>query len=98
MERVTRFFLQSLHILKKESGCQRWNAICDDTVEIAILQSPLYFPSFQFGKEQLWQLFFHPPTTIEESVILQFFTTQEKSPFFLFLLLQSLLDLHLPTI
>ncbi len=91
-QRVTRFFLQSLHTLKKESGAQRWNDICNDTIELVFQIAPNYFPSFLFSKETIWQLFFHPPQTIQESVLLVFFSTQEKSPDFLFTLLRALTD------
>ena len=92
-ERVTRFFLQSLHTLKKESGGQRWNVICDDTVHLAMTIGPSYFSSFfQFQKEEIWQLFFHPPPRVQDSFLLQFFSQQDQSPSFLFLLLQALTD------
>lgn len=91
--RVTRFFLQSLHTLKKESGGQRWNEICDNTVVLALHEGPFYLPLIsQITKEELWQLFFHPPSTLQESVLLQMFASQEQSPPFLFLLLQCLTD------
>lgn len=90
--RITRFFLQSLQILKKESGSQRWNAICDDTVDLAIALGPKYFRSFQIEKDELWQLLFHPPQTIQESTILHFFFLQENTPMFLLILLQALTD------
>ena len=91
-ERVTKFFLQSVHTLKKESGMQRWNAICDDTVELAVAMAPKYFSSFLFSKEALWQLLFYPPQTPQESTLLSFFSTEKKSPDFLFLLVRALTD------
>lgn len=89
LTRVIQFFLQSIHTLKKESGGQRWNEICNATAELALVKSPF---SICFGKEELWSLFFHPPQTLEESPILLYFSTQEKFPQFLFLLLQALTD------
>lgn len=88
-ERVTRFFLQSLHTLKKESGGQRWNEICNDAVELAFTKCPFYLA---FAKEDLWQLLFHPPPRVQDSFLLQFFSQQDQSPSFLFLLLQALTD------
>ena len=87
-KRITHFFLQSIHTLKKESGGQRWNEICENTVENAFT----YFPSFPFSKDELWKLFFYPPQTIQDSLILSFFQREETSPKFLFLLLESLTD------
>ena len=87
--RLIQFFLQSIHTLKKESGGQRWNEICNATAELALVKSPF---SISFGKEELWSLFFHPPETIQESKILQFFQKQEECSPFIFLLLQALTD------
>ena len=65
--RLLQFFLQSIHTLKKESGGQRWNEICNATAELALVKNPF---SISFRKEELWKLFFHPPETIQESTIL----------------------------
>jgi hypothetical protein len=91
-QRVARLFLQTIHILKNESGGQRWNAICEDAVDLAFFLWARYFPVAPFSKESLWQLLFHPPTYVQESPILLFFVSQESSPEFIFSLMQALTD------
>lgn len=88
-QRVTRFFLQSIHTLKKESGSQRWNEICENASFFAFMKLP--FPS-EFSQDSLWQLFFEPPATVQESPILLFFSKYEEFTELQFILLQILND------
>lgn len=86
-QRVTRFFLQSIHTLKKESGGQRWNEICEHAAFFAFMKLP-----YGFSQDSFWQLFFEPPATIGESSILVYFSNSEDITDILFTLLHVLTD------
>lgn len=91
-QRVTRLFLQTIHTLKNESGGQRWNAICEDTIDLAFYLWARYYSVPKVSRESLWQLLFYPPPSVQESSLLLFFASQEISPEFLFYLMQALTD------
>lgn len=88
-ERTADFFVQSVLYLKKRSGGQRWNSICEDTVEIFFDRFPNGINN-PFTRDSLWSSLFDP--TDELRLTLASLCKQEPIPEFLFLILQSLLD------
>ena len=93
-QRAVRFFLQSIQTLKKESGGQRWNEICEDT---ATLFENLYtkeFGTLHLSHTQVWELFFHPPESNNDSLYMRFelLCSNDKFIDFFMKFLQALLD------
>lgn len=79
--RSVRFFFKSIRTLKKESGGQRWNEICEDA---ASLFEHLYIKQvapLHLDHQQLWDILFDPPQE-----------TNDKFIDFFMIILQALLD------
>ena len=93
-QRAVRFFLQSIETLKKESGEQRWNTICDD---VATLFEHLYTKEFgplHMSHKQVWELFFEPPESNNDPLYMRFeiLCSNDKFIDFFMKFLQALLD------
>lgn len=93
-QRVVRFFFQSIQTLKKESGGQRWNAICEDAATLWQLTWPKEFTPLHLSHEELWELLFEPPEDIRNPLYMKFEILCAKPGFpeFFFHILHSLLD------
>ncbi len=89
IERFAQFFFQSLQTLKRESGGQRWNEICEDTVSLYFHDCQRKNLTSPYPYSEMWQMFFDPVYFYEkwDSLLIQssFHTT-------LFLCLHALLD------
>lgn len=93
-QRAMRFFLLSIQTLKKESGGQRWNAICEDA---ASLFEDLYrkeIGALHLSHEEIWQLLFEPPEASNDPLYMRFeiLCSNEKFLDVFMIVLQSLLD------
>ncbi len=93
-QRALRFFLQSITTLKKESGQQRWNEICEDA---ATLFEHLYIKEFgtlHLSHNQLWELFFEPPESVNHPLYMRFeiLCSNDKFIDFFMKCIQALLD------
>jgi hypothetical protein len=93
-QRTMRFFLQSITTLKKESGSQRWNAICEDAATLFERTYPKELGPLFLSHEEIWELLFEPPQTIQNPLYMKFEILCSKNIFldFFFRILQSLLD------
>ena len=93
-ERVVRFFFQSISTLKKESGGQRWNAICEDAATLWKETYPTKLGTLHLSHEECWELLFEPPDTIQNPLYMKFEIVCSKPGFpeYFFLILHSLLD------
>lgn len=58
--RCLDFYLHSITYLKSQSGGQRWNAICEDIVDLFFQRFPQELNN-PFTRESLWHFFFEPP-------------------------------------
>jgi hypothetical protein len=92
--RAFHFFLQSLHALKKESGGQRWNAICEDAANLFETNYPKELSPLFLSHIEIWELLFEPPLDCREPLYMKFEMLCSKDIFldFFFKILQSLLD------
>ena len=92
-KRCIDFFLHSIHYLKSQSGGQRWNAICEDTVELFFDRFPKEIQN-PFTRESLWRFLFDPPNDPSDELYSVFSSLCAHETFvtFFFLILQSLLD------
>lgn len=93
-KRSVDFFLESIRSLKKQSGGQRWNAICEDAVDLFFAIYPEALGKNPFKKEQVWNLFFEPPSDKNDELYQQF-SYVCRSPIFIdffFQIIHSLLD------
>lgn len=93
-QRCVHFFLQSIQALKKESGGQRWNEICEDA---ATLFEHLYVKEFgplHMGHQQIWELLFEPPQSTNDPLYMRFeiLCSNPKFVDFFMKILQALLD------
>ena len=93
-QRAVRFFFMSIRSLKKESGGQRWNEICEDA---ASLFEHLYVKKFgplYLNHQQVWELLFDPPEAVNDPLYMRFEILCSKESFldFFMIILQSLLD------
>jgi hypothetical protein len=93
-QRAIRFFLQSISTLKKESGGQRWNAICEDAATLWEQTYPKELGPLPLSHEQIWELLFEPPEQCQNPLYMRFEVLCSKPGFldFFFHILQSLLD------
>lgn len=93
-ERSCAFFLHSLTYLKRQSGGQRWNDICSDTVDLFFTTFPPLPGGNPFTRETLWRFLFDPPTDPGDELHSAFASlcTHELFVRFFFLILHSLLD------
>lgn len=92
--RSVRFFFKSIRSLKKESGGQRWNEICEDA---ASLFEHLYVKQFgplHLDHQQLWELLFDPPQETNDPLYMRFEILCSNPKFidFFMTILQALLD------
>lgn len=92
--RAVNFFLQSINDLKKESGGQRWNAICEDAATLWEQTYPSHLGILHLSHEELWELLFEPPMDVRNPLYMQFEMLCAKPAFpdFFFRILHSLLD------
>jgi hypothetical protein len=88
-KRVASFFVKSIEDLKKESGGQRWNAICEDTALLFDSCCRKQQISQPYQQSEIWTLFFEPTKSYSEFEKL----CQEKALHpILFTCLHALLD------
>ncbi len=90
-KRCMDFFLTSIQDLKKQSGGQRWNEICEDTVELFFAKFPETLGTNPFTREQLWQFLFESPDETSHELFSNLCRQKDFVDFF-FLILQALLD------
>lgn len=92
--RTFRFFLQSIQSLKKESGGQRWNLICEDAAILFQKTYPKELGPLFLSHSEIWELFFEPPESLANPLYMKFEILCSKDIFidFFFSILQSLLD------
>jgi hypothetical protein len=92
-KRCIDFFIHSITYLKSQSGGQRWNAICEDAVELFFEQFPKGLNN-PFTRESLWRFLFDPPNEPNDELYSTFVSLCVHQSFldFFFLILQSLLD------
>jgi hypothetical protein len=90
-KRCVDFFLSSIQELKKQSGGQRWNEICEDTVELFFRKFPESLGENPFTREQLWHFLFESPDKTSYELFSNLSKHDEFLDFF-FLILQALLD------
>lgn len=91
-KRCVDFFFKSIQDLKRQSGGQRWNEICEDAVDLFFVKYPKELGEVPFSRQQLWELFF---TSIpDEEATIRFLTLCQTPQFsdFLFVVLQAFLD------
>jgi hypothetical protein len=93
-QRAFHFFLQSIHNLKKESGGQRWNAICEDSANLFEQTFPKDLGPLFLTHEEIWELLFEPPDSPSNPLYMKFEILCSKDKFldFFFKILHSLLD------
>ena len=93
-KRCLDFFLNSIHDLKKQSGGQRWNAICEDATDLFFHNYPKRLGKVPIQRERFWQLLFDASLDKNDEIygIFTSFFEEEELVDLLFLLLQSLLD------
>ena len=93
-QRALRFFLQSITTLKKESGAQRWNEICEDAATLFETTYPSALGSNPLSHEQIWELLFEPPENYQNPLYMRFELLCSNNGFidFFFKILQCLLD------
>lgn len=93
-KRCVDFFFKSIDELKSQSGGQRWNAICEDTVCLFFDKYPKELGENPFSRERIWQLLFEGKPTQKQELYIPFLQLSERVEFvsFLFFLLQALLD------
>ena len=92
--RSLHFFFKSIHSLKKESGGQRWNEICEDA---ASLFEHLYVKQvgpLHLDHQQIWELLFEPPQAMNDPLYMRFeiLCSNDKFIDFFMIILQALLD------
>lgn len=90
-KRCMDFFLTSIQELKKQSGGQRWNEICEDTVEFFFTKFPKTLGENPFTRDQLWQFFFEAPDKTSYKLFSDLCKEKVFLDFF-FIILQALLD------
>lgn len=90
-KRCVDFFFKSIQDLKSQSGGQRWNAICEDAVELFFTNYPEDLGINPFTRESLWQFLFDSPHT-EFYKVFEDLCKQNKFIDFFFIILQALLD------
>lgn len=92
--RAFEFFLQSIVFLKKESGGQRWNEICEDGATLFETNFPKEAGPQPFSHAEIWELLFDPPQESSKPLYKTFETLCENDLFvsFFFKILQALLD------
>ena len=90
-KRCVDFFFKSIQDLKSQSGGQRWNAICEDAVDLFFHRFPKEIGENPFTREELWKLFFD---LTDEELYNVFLNLSKRNEFldFLFLILQAFLD------
>jgi hypothetical protein len=93
-QRAFRFFLQSIQTLKKESGGQRWNAICEDAATLFEQTFPKDLGPLYLSRDEVWELLFDPPESVQNPLYMKFeiLCSKEKFLDFFFIILQCLLD------
>lgn len=93
-QRAVRFFLQSIQALKKESGGQRWNEICEDAATLWEHSYPKELGKLYLSHEELWELLFEPPSDIRNPLYMKFEILCSNPSFltFFFTILHALLD------
>jgi hypothetical protein len=93
-QRAVQFFLESIQTLKKKSGGQRWNAICEDASNFWEQTYPKELGPLHLSHEERWELLFEPPETIQNPLYMKFEILCSKPLFidYFFTVLQALLD------
>lgn len=93
-QRAIHFFLQSIQTLKKESGGQRWNEICEDTASLFEHLYTKEFGTLHMSHKQLWELFFEPPESSNDPLYMRFeiLCSNDKFIDFFMKFIQALLD------
>ena len=93
-QRAMQFFLQSIQSLKKESGGQRWNAICEDAAILFEGNYPKELGPLFLSHSEIWELLFEPPVDCCDPLYMKFEILCSKDLFvdFFFTIIQSLLD------
>lgn len=92
--RCVQFFFQSIRSLKKESGQQRWNEICEDTASLFEHLYVKQFGTLHMNHQQIWELFFDPPQETNDPLYMRFeiLCSNDKFIDFFMIFLQALLD------
>jgi hypothetical protein len=92
-KRCIDFFLHSITYLKSQSGGQRWNAICEDAVELFFDRFPNGIEN-PYSRESLWRFFFDPPNDPGDELYSLFANLCKNKVFidFFFHILQAFLD------
>ena len=92
--RSVRFFFKSIRTLKKESGGQRWNEICEDAASLFEHLYVKQFGPFHLDHQQLWDILFDPPQETNDLLYMRFelLCSNDKFIDFFMIILQALLD------
>ena len=59
-KRTAHFFVESIDLLKQESGGQRWNEICEDTAQLFAHLCKKQGIETKLAHVDIWQMFFEP--------------------------------------
>jgi hypothetical protein len=88
-KRTVSFFVESIQFLKRNSGGQRWNEICEDTSALFFHLCKKQHISISYTSFQIWELFFEP---LQSHEILEELCKSLDLQTVLFICLHALLD------